>query len=113
MKERASRFAASAGSEDINLVPDEEENDENESDDDDEFSLNFMRRSTKPIKKPITTNEQSKLQNDTIPMNIDDQMTTISSYECSENAFSSKSTLYYFFLLKRLFNSNMCFNISI
>ncbi|CAF5178310.1 unnamed protein product, partial [Rotaria magnacalcarata] len=53
LKERASRYAASAGSEEIELLPDDQENDENQVSSDDEFSPSSMHRITKEIKKRV------------------------------------------------------------
>lgn len=99
MKERASRFAASAGSEEVELVPDEQENDENQDDDDDEYLLSSMHRTTKGIKKPVVTSEQSKSDIEIVSPNINDQRTTTSNYECSESQSSFTSMSYCFCFL--------------
>ncbi|CAF4124476.1 unnamed protein product [Rotaria sp. Silwood2] len=78
MKERASRYAVSAGSEEVELVPDEEENKENQ-DFDDEYSPSVTHRMNNESKKRITSSEQSKSQIQTTFSNINDQTTTTPS----------------------------------
>ncbi|CAF1199852.1 unnamed protein product [Rotaria sordida] len=88
MKERASRYAASAGSEEVELGPDEQEDDENQciNKDDDDYSPSPICRTTKEIKKRVMTSEQSKSQIEIISSNIDDQPMTTSAYDGSPNS---------------------------
>jgi len=92
MKERASRYAVSAGSEEVELVPDEKENDENQDDnnnnDDDDYSPPSMRRrTTNEIKKRgMTSEQQSKSQIEISSSNINDQTMATSTYDYSRNA---------------------------
>ncbi|CAF4418386.1 unnamed protein product [Rotaria magnacalcarata] len=81
MKERASRHAVSAASEEIELVPNEQENNENQDDDDDDdnYSPSITHRMEHGSKKRITTGERSKSCIDIISPNVSDQNTTTSS----------------------------------
>ncbi|CAF3710089.1 unnamed protein product [Rotaria socialis] len=81
MKERASRYAVSAASEEVELVPDEQENNENQDDnyDDDDYSPSITHRMDHESKKRITTGERSKSRIDIISPDVSDPNTTTSS----------------------------------
>ncbi|CAF3381159.1 unnamed protein product, partial [Rotaria socialis] len=81
MKERASRYAVSAASEEVELVPDEQENNENQDDnyDDDDYSPSITHRMDHESKKRITTGERSKSSIDIISPDVSDPNTTTSS----------------------------------
>ncbi|CAF3940111.1 unnamed protein product, partial [Rotaria sp. Silwood1] len=88
MKERASRYAASAGSEEVELVPDVQEDNENQgiNKDDDDYSPPSMRRTTKEIKKRVMTSEQSESQTEILSSNINDQPVTTDVYSGSPSS---------------------------
>ncbi|CAF5174015.1 unnamed protein product, partial [Rotaria magnacalcarata] len=88
--ERASRYAASAGSEEIELLPDDQENDENQVSSDDEFSPSSMRRITKEIKKRVMASEQLQSPIELNSPNFDNQTTTTSIYDYSRTNSSLK-----------------------
>jgi hypothetical protein len=58
MQERASRYAASAGSEEIGIVADDQEDEENQENFDDAYSPLSMNRVTKEIKKRVMTTDE-------------------------------------------------------
>ncbi|CAF5075511.1 unnamed protein product, partial [Rotaria sp. Silwood1] len=96
MKERASRYAASAGSEEVELVPDVQEDNENQgiNKDDDDYSPPSMRRTTKEIKKRVMTSEQSESQTEILSSNINDQPVTTDVYSGSPSScLLKKNTL--------------------
>ena len=60
MQERASRYAASAGSEEIELIVASKENDENRSNSDDNYSPPRNRRTTMEKTRECLSNESSR-----------------------------------------------------
>lgn len=58
MKEKASRFATSAGSEEITLMPESKENEQNRSDDDEDYSP------PRPSRKNIEVGRERNLFDD-------------------------------------------------
>lgn len=101
MKERASRYAVSAGSEEVELVPDEEENNENQDTDEDEYSPSIVHRMSSESVKRVTTSERSKPQIDTVSTNVIDQTTTTSSNSIGSESKSLKKYILSCFLFKK------------
>ena len=77
MKEKASRYATSAGSEEVELIPDKQENDENQNsnNDDDDYSPTPVCRTLKEIKKQVMTSQQPKSHIYISSPNMDEQGT--------------------------------------
>ncbi|CAF1397047.1 unnamed protein product [Adineta steineri] len=84
LKERASRYAASAGSEEVDLVPDEQENNENQNDSDDRYSPSVMYQTSKENRKQVTASEQTKSQIEINSSKVYDQTTTAND-DCFES----------------------------
>ena len=85
MKERASRYIVSAGSEEIELVPDEQEDNENQRGDDDEYLPPMNHRTGYESTKRIATGERPKSQIKIISPNVNDQTRTTSTNLCPES----------------------------
>lgn len=97
LKERASRFAASAGSEEIELVPDEKENDENKNCDDD-YSPPITHRMSNESKKRIMSSERPKSQIEMTQSNTSNKTTTSSKYSGPESKALCQQIILCFFL---------------
>ena len=79
IQEKASKYGASAGIEEIELIPDEDDQNENQNDlDDDDLSPLASRSSTKEIKKRTTSKGDSRLLVDINSPTVDHHCQNIS-----------------------------------
>ena len=92
MKEKGSRYATSAGSKEVELIPDEQENDENQNNDDhDDYSPTSVCRTIKEIKKQVMTSQQPKSHIEISSSNMDEQETRGLNNGCAQYELSFKS----------------------